>query len=88
MGSEAAPSSRDACFRITLDANSLYSYIHVYPSISTLLTYPPLVGLHASCTTTFLPLTDLKIRWLSAIVALGPIGWPVSRPCPIDLDPL
>ena len=27
MGSEAAPSPRDACLRITLDANSLYSNI-------------------------------------------------------------
>jgi hypothetical protein len=28
MGSEAAPSPRDACLRIALDAKSLYSNIH------------------------------------------------------------
>lgn len=42
MGSEAALSPRDACLRIGLDANPLYSYIHAYPITSTLLTHPPL----------------------------------------------
>ena len=41
MGSEAAPSPRDACLRITLDANSLYS------NIDALVLRPYLFVLHS-----------------------------------------